>query len=279
MLHTVITPLDGSKLAEMAIGPATALARRAGAELVLTTVTSRVGLVQHSTYLTELADGVDFPCRTEVLLDGDPSTAILQLAQRSTVAIICMSSHGRGRVSQTLLGGVSAAVVRQGTLPVVVVGPHCLPAPTVYEELVVPVDASAISVAILPLASAWAGALDMRIQLVQVVDPDAAQQMVDAGVQASDVNEESYVAGVAADLRDQGLAASWEVLHDLHPARAITAFAADRRAAMVAMTTHGRSGISFFALGSVATRVVHDGSCPVLLLRPQLPFASAGSHA
>jgi nucleotide-binding universal stress UspA family protein len=214
---------------------------------------------------------VDVPCRIEVLTDGQPSTEIVHLAQRSPVAVVCMSSHGRGRVSQSLLGGVSAAIVREGTLPVVLVGPHCLPAPTAYEELLVPLDASMISEAILPVATAWARALDMRIQLVQVVDPDAGRKMVDAGVEVGDVTEDAYVASVAAGLRHQGLTVSWEVLHDVHAAHAITAFAADRPDAMVAMTTHGRSGTSLVALGSVATRVVHDGSCPVLLFRPQLP--------
>jgi nucleotide-binding universal stress UspA family protein len=37
---------------------------------------------------------------------------------------------------------------------------------------------------------------------------------------------------------------------------------------LIAMSTHGRSGISHFFLGSVAERVVREASCPVLTIRP-----------
>jgi nucleotide-binding universal stress UspA family protein len=39
---------------------------------------------------------------------------------------------------------------------------------------------------------------------------------------------------------------------------------------LIAMSTHGRSGIGRWLLGSVADRVVHGSQVPVLLVRPNL---------
>lgn len=132
-----------------------------------------------------------------------------------------------------------------------------------------PVDGSPTSEAILPLAIAWAGGLGIGLQLVHVVDPEA-MNLADEGARPGDVYEGGYITRVSSELAARGIDASWEVLHDERPAHAIARFAADRPAAMVAMTTHGRSGIPLLTLGSVATHVVHDGSCPVLLLRPEV---------
>jgi nucleotide-binding universal stress UspA family protein len=58
------------------------------------------------------------------------------------------------------------------------------------------------------------------------------------------------------------------VLRALDPAAALVAEEARVPATLVAMATHGRTGLGRVALGSVATRVVHDSRCPVLVIRP-----------
>jgi nucleotide-binding universal stress UspA family protein len=51
------------------------------------------------------------------------------------------------------------------------------------------------------------------------------------------------------------------------PADVIVRTARTRRAALIVMGTHGRSGFSRFLLGSVASRVVATSPCPVLTVR------------
>lgn len=53
------------------------------------------------------------------------------------------------------------------------------------------------------------------------------------------------------------------------PAAGITAAQAEIGADLIVMSTHGRTGISHFFLGSVAERVVREASCPVLTIRPE----------
>ena len=51
-------------------------------------------------------------------------------------------------------------------------------------------------------------------------------------------------------------------------AEIILTVAAREQADLIAMSTHGRSGVSRWLLGSVAQKVVHAASTPVLLIRP-----------
>ena len=61
------------------------------------------------------------------------------------------------------------------------------------------------------------------------------------------------------------------------PADEILTFAGKVDADLIAMSTHGRSGISRWVFGSVADRLLHGASCPVLLVRakpaqPRTPY-------
>ena len=172
-------------------------------------------------------------------------------------------------VTLALLGSVTAQVVDQRKAPVVIIGPKCQPPPPGgYSELIVPVDGSKLSEAILPFAAAWSRDTNSLLQLVQVLAPDTLEQLRAAGMHPGDVREDSHLAVLASGLLAEGIHATWETLHHPHPARAINDFTRTRPGAMVAMTTHGRSANHLTALGRVATGVVHDSTAPVLVIKP-----------
>ena len=54
------------------------------------------------------------------------------------------------------------------------------------------------------------------------------------------------------------------------PGSAITEYAKNKDAAMIVISTHGRTGLSRFLIGSVAERVVRLAQCPVFVLRSEL---------
>ncbi len=70
-------------------------------------------------------------------------------------------------------------------------------------------------------------------------------------------------------LRDAGYGVS-VMVHFGNPAREIVDVAEDEAVDLVAMATHGRTGVSHLLMGSVAEEVVHRSSVPVLLVRPQV---------
>ena len=84
-----------------------------------------------------------------------------------------------------------------------------------------------------------------------------------------DVMESGYVHGLARRLRQEhGIEVDWEVLHG-DPADAIVSYLHDGENILLAMTTHGRSGLSQVVAGSVTHEVVHEAPCPVAVWRPQ----------
>ena len=60
-----------------------------------------------------------------------------------------------------------------------------------------------------------------------------------------------------------------QVLHGT-PSRAITGFAERLPASLIAMATHGQTGLTSMFMGSVATEVVRHAHCPILIMRPPM---------
>ena len=75
-----------------------------------------------------------------------------------------------------------------------------------------------------------------------------------------------YLRGIEHQLVREGVTVSSEVRFG-RPAEEIIAFANDLKIELIAMSTHGRSGLARWAYGSVADRVLHAARCPVLLVR------------
>jgi nucleotide-binding universal stress UspA family protein len=106
--------------------------------------------------------------------------------------------------------------------------------------------------------------------LLEVLPPHVVDDLdaADLRSQGPDVTETGYLQRLATDLRSQGAKAEWEAVHDRAVASAIVRFADDQPCPLIAVTTHGRSGLGRVALGSVALRVVLHAHSPVLVLRP-----------
>jgi nucleotide-binding universal stress UspA family protein len=135
-----------------------------------------------------------------------------------------------------------------------------------YSEVVIAVDDSKESAAVLPAALDLAHHIDAKLQIVQVIDNADLRRASEAGVDPSDLRENGHVHRLAAQLARQGVIAGWEVLHDHSAAHGIVDYLREKPNAIVAMATHARSGLSLLSHHGVATHVVHRSSNPVLLL-------------
>ncbi len=267
LFETVIVALDGSRHPEMAIHPAVTLAAQGGASLALVSVAPPWEVHAREDYLRMTSVGLPVPTETKVLPYGPPAEGLIAELRARGSALACMTSHGRGAMGQALFGDVSARVVRELGAPVLVIGPHDLSGISAYTEVVVAVDGSRQSAAILRDAVALAEQIDAKLQVVQVVEPGARALAHAAGVPDRDIVETGHVSELARGLPSD-VAASWEVLHHHDVAHGIVDYLSDHRSAIVAMSTHARSGSDLLAAGSVANHVVHASPCPVLLLHP-----------
>jgi nucleotide-binding universal stress UspA family protein len=261
VFETIVVPLDGASFAERALEPAARLARDIGAELVAMMVVGQPDYEQGWQYLERLTATVDVPTRTPYLLVADDPAECVANAGEAPGALIVMTSHARSRAPHAVLGSVAEKVVRELVSPVLVIGPRFAPTETWPRgRVVVPLDGSETAEAILPAVREWCATLGSDAWMVSVVDP--ADDLSDTGADAG------YVRHVAERLERDGVRTGWDVLHDSDPACSIVTYAADQ-AEVIAMATHGRTGLGRIALGSVAARVLHEATCPVLVLRPE----------
>jgi len=147
-----------------------------------------------------------------------------------------------------------------------------------YTNILVPLDTSSIAEEALLYSQKIASA-ETTIHLLGVVEPNlysyalATQEaVVREKLQAVIHNDmKRYLTGVEERLRQQGLRVeSWLANGDA--AQTIASVATKIQADLIAMTTRGRTGFGRWALGSVADRVIHSATQPILLVRNQEPM-------
>jgi len=148
------------------------------------------------------------------------------------------------------------------------------------EQLIlVPLDGSALAETVLPHAEALARANGYALLLLHVVTPsETSQTNVWITAAPADLRREweesrltqihAYLAALAARLQTADLRVRTAVLPNHDPAAAIVERAkCDPAVALIAIATHGRSGLSRWVLGSVAAKVLHAATKPLLLWR------------
>jgi nucleotide-binding universal stress UspA family protein len=141
-----------------------------------------------------------------------------------------------------------------------------------YERVLVPLDGSELAEAILPFAEQVAGPLGAEVVLLSVVEVPYTEALTTAGVVSPDtfrlreLDAQRYLAEVEQRLSRKGLRARTGVGFGL-PADEILAAARTGGVDLIAMSTHGRSGLGRALFGSVAEAVLRDSSVPILLIR------------
>jgi nucleotide-binding universal stress UspA family protein len=141
----------------------------------------------------------------------------------------------------------------------------------VFKKLLVPLDGSETAEAILPIACEVASATNGDLLLVTAVQQvgvwDATLTLQVMEREEALANE--YLAGQASKLAESGFTRASTRVTRGDAAEAILSLAADQGAELIAISTHGRSGITRWLFGSVATRILDAASVPVLFLRPK----------
>ena len=142
-----------------------------------------------------------------------------------------------------------------------------------YSKVIVPLDGSELSEQALPFCQLVARSMSVPIELVEAYDilPPAVHdrhtsQVVSEMLSDARRRSETYLTSIRESLEAAGNAASVSMLYGA-PADAIVALASADPDALVVMSTHGRGGIARWALGSVADKVLHTVSNPMLIVR------------
>jgi nucleotide-binding universal stress UspA family protein len=158
----------------------------------------------------------------------------------------------------------------------------------VYGKILVPLDGSKLAEVVLPYAQELARRFDSEVTLIQVIAPlsklvaetmPAAMEPTGAGaavgveaaseaLKAEREDARTYLEGVVGRLKTQEIKVQAEVVEGL-AGDAIVDHAHGHGMDLIAMSTHGRSGLRRLVFGSVADQVLRRAGTPVLLIRSQ----------
>lgn len=296
MYRRILVPLDGSAFAEAALPLALELSRRTGADIRLVTVLEPVtsyayegweGAAQDWTqrYLEDVLERIEDDAEGEVdhvVRNGHTVDTLQQEAEDWGADLVVMASHGRGALSRLWLGSVADGFIRQTNLPLLVVRPeekaerpddfsHS------FRTILVPLDGSELSETALEHAIEFGELFGATYHLTRVVSypVDLASpylphttQMNREVVEDAKRSAATYLENRAASLRERDLDVTTSVVTDPQPGRGVIAEVDEAKADMVAMSTHGRRGLSRVMLGSTADKVLRGLHKPLLLFRP-----------
>ena len=141
-----------------------------------------------------------------------------------------------------------------------------------FKKIVVPLDGSPLAEAVLPQVTDLAYALATEVLLLRVAIAHAFPAGNPISLAEAEVRvvreAEAYLAAVAGRLAREGVTVKTTVRYG-QAAPEIIDHVAFEGADLVAMSTHGRSGLSRLVMGSVAEEVVRKVGVPVLLFRAQ----------
>ena len=180
---------------------------------------------------------------------GRPTEEILTSIESGGFTLVAMATHRRGVLGRNILGSVTDAVIHKFRVPTIVVRANDSGEHENISAILVPLDGSSLAETVLPF----------------VEELPASHLDVDDQIEHEAV---AYLQDVAAWLTAKDLTVTWHVYHGapIHP---IDRVAKDTPNTLVALTTHGRSGIKRLVLGSVADAVICDSGHPVLIVPPR----------
>ncbi|MFC1871529.1 universal stress protein [Chloroflexota bacterium] len=146
-----------------------------------------------------------------------------------------------------------------------------------YQNIMVPLDGSELAEFVLPHVAAIAGGCHVaKVSLIRAVAPIQLYGGLESRFNPEErehIDKDSmnvardYIEQVGRQLKEKGLYVEFEVLYG-NVIDTLVDYANNHDVDLIVMTTHGRSGVSRWFLGSVADRLLRSAAVPVMTVRP-----------
>jgi len=285
MIDRIVVPLDGSGTAEAILPQVRRILHRTDSEIILVravvpppaedamTLTEAEALLDGArNYVAGVEQrfregGVRVKSITRV---GTAAGVILDVAEEERASLIAMATHGETGLKRLLLGSVTEQVLHKSPAPVLVVRPfhsYSIVPPESPEQqpirtLLLPLDESETGQAALAPVSELAALFDVRVLLLRILETDKkGSDLAQARAEA-----EHHLKELARPLEARGIETVF-LVEQGDPAKAILDVCRAVDVDLVAMATHGRSGLSRMVLGSVTESVLRESTFPMLVVR------------
>ena len=286
MFERILVPLDGSENAEIVFPYCADLVAKFAYTVILVTVSEAATVdIDHlyRTYLDhalgkmrqQLAASMapDTVTLGSEVLFGDPAREILRTAEEKDARLILLASHGTSAEGPWFLGHIAAKILRATRRPVMLIRERApeaaLQQRKLLSRILVPLDGSEIGEAALRYAVSLAKKTAAEIVLLEVFEP--LRGVGATGVSYNIPDDESvrksllsYLDHVAGPIRNEGLEVSTTVAFGKAPDK-IVEYAEKNGIDLIAISTHGRSGLGRWVFGNVTDKILHTGDVPVLV--------------
>jgi nucleotide-binding universal stress UspA family protein len=306
MFKKILLPLDGSELAERAVPYAEDLASHFGSEITLINVRTPnedPEKPEYRSYISKMATTIEQDVKKSPALPpgeqvkvksiitgtaGGRNAAeeILDYSAKEKIELIVMATHGRTGIKRWVLGDTANKVASAPNCPVLLIRANAeSPKKLHLNKILVPLDGSKESEAVLPYIEALAEKVKSGISLLTITEllynviasPMAAGYYGGEGIVRIPYTDEEmkpfvavsekYIKNVSGKLTGKGIKTSYEVRVGSAGVEIIEV-EGKMHPDMVVMSTHGHSGFGRFDHGSIADKVLHAGITPLLLVRP-----------
>jgi nucleotide-binding universal stress UspA family protein len=277
MMRKILTAMDGSKTSESVLPYLETLLASQDANVTLVKVLasdSPAQVREATAYLNRIAAGLRGKgaiVDTQVLA-GRSAPAIVDMAVRGRFSLILMCSRGKTGIKRFLMGSVAEEVLRRSPIPVFIVHPLTRTTGKMrIKRIVVPLDGSHRSGSILPHVAPLAKATGAKLLFMTIVEPRSKHDYPVEVVARNVFREQKR-------LHRQGIPTELAIRYG-DPVVEILSFGDVQNADMVALSTHGRTGLERALYGSVAESVLRKGQLPLMVLRTGGKFVPDPIHA
>ncbi|MGZ8488107.1 MAG: universal stress protein [Candidatus Binatia bacterium] len=298
MYSKILVPLDGSKTAEKVLPYARHLAGKFKIPVELLAVLDIAEMATHisaerarhldtmiedgmrasTTYLRGIATTFPEGNVTCTVEKDRAEEAIIGNAGADGGTLIAMATHGRSGMDRFLLGSVTEKVLRGSANPLVLVrakeeAKTSGEAP--FKSIIVPLDGSELAESVIPLAVTMAQKLDLEVVLFRAYHMPYNAYGGDDGYMVNydelidSVRDEAkeYLDKKVAEVTKHGVAKVSVLSKEGFAGDEIIALGHKTPDGLIAMCSHGRSGVKRWVLGSVTENVVRHSDAPVLVVR------------
>ena len=301
----ILVPLDGSPLSESILPYAVSFAERLNTRMELLHVIDLDALRTYfatqqgrpideaedemkahaATYLQKVAASFSskpFAIR-QVVVVGSAPVMILAQAEKEKGTLLAMATRGFSGAKRWFFGSVADKVLHGAETPLLLFkgSPEGdLGKKVTIKRMLVPLDGSGLAEQILPHVTTLARGMTLKVEFLRIYSVPMtvatpaypAAYPLAAQVPTLDAFREEavdYLAGKVQQLREgEGLPEVSYTLTEGEAADQIIEAAHQTEHSLIAMSTHGRSGVGRWILGSVADRVIRQSGDPVFVIRP-----------
>jgi nucleotide-binding universal stress UspA family protein len=218
-------------------------------------------------------------------IDLEPDLDVADTLARHAAGseLVVMTTHGRGPFARFWLGSTADEFVRHSTVPVLLLRPDekmalDLKKKPQIRHILIPLDGSELAERIIPAVARIGRLMGGEYTLLMVFEPASRSEAL-PGLEPYRLPEgwdpnpalvqaQAYLERVTRELRDHGATVHTKLETHGSPVSAILDYAEKHPDTLIALATHGRSGLTRMLLGSVADKVIRAATGPVLVYRP-----------